>query len=89
MPKPYLPNAMTIKTKMKNVLADTTLPEEVKSQRYDELLQEYQLMTSKSKKQTNQSFLTSPNVVMQKMESALPLAATNVSAITNTTSFNQ
>ena len=42
-------------------------------------------MMSKSK---NQSFLTSANVVIQKIESTLPVAATSGSATTNTIFFN-
>ena len=49
---PYKLKAIDIQSKMDKLLKNTSIPENLKSTRYNELLQDYQLMISKSKNQS-------------------------------------
>ena len=48
--KPNTFRAMDIKSEMDELIKDKSLPEDVKSNRYSELVQEYHLLLSKNKK---------------------------------------
>ena len=72
--KPYTVRAMDIKSEMDELTKDKSLPEEVKSNRYSDLLQEYQLVMSKIKKNSKDELL----------QHILPLAANNDHDLTPT-----